>query len=199
MARTGRLHILPLQLQGTPMAEAATYTANRSPKKMIMLVGLITVLGAVLILIDPSSLISPEGLTTGGSRRYRSLEVLAMIAPWLGGFAILLGAAFVPRILNRGLEIHVGPDGITYPPALKEVLPWDRIQRVAVRKMSVYRVLAVHISDAESFPIKPMARRIGQLNKASGDYGDINIETNRSDGNFDELLAAVEKYCPVER
>ncbi|MEL1250896.1 hypothetical protein [Aurantiacibacter gilvus] len=181
------------------MAEVAQFTAHRSPKKMILMVGLLVMLGGLLVLVDPSSLVPGDGLTTSGSRRYRSLEVLAFVAPWIGWFAIVVAAAFVPRILRRGVEIHVGPEGITYPPALKEVLPWDRIVRIAVRKMSIYRVLSVDISDADRFPIRPMARKIAKLNKSSGDFGDINIETNRSDGNFDELLAVVEQYCPVER
>lgn len=199
MARGGPAHILKAICQGTTMAEVATFIAHRSPKKMIALVGLLAALGALLVLVDPAALFAGDKLTTSGARRYRSLEVLSFVAPWIGWFAIVVAAAFVPRLFSRKVEIRVGPEGLTYPPALKVVLPWDRIRHVAVRRMSIYRVLAVHISDADNFPMKPMARKIGQLNKSSGDYGDINIETNRSDGDFDELLAVVEQYCPVER
>ena len=100
--------------------------------------------------------------------------------------------------LRKTVEIEVSLDGIVYPPALKEVLPWDRVERIAVRKMTIYRVLAVFIKDADTFPIKSMARSVAKMNKASGDFGDINIETMRSDGDFDRLVTAVEAHHPVE-
>ncbi len=180
------------------MVGTSNYVAHRSAGRMGLLIGLIVVLGLVFVLVDFSALM-PEMATTGGRRRARGLAAIVQFLPWFGWFAIIVGLAFVPKALRKGVEIEIGPDGITYPSALKAVLPWDRIERVAVRKMSLYRVLAVHISDAGNFPIKPMARRISQLNKTSGDYGDINIETHRSTGNFDELVAAVEQYCEVER
>lgn len=180
------------------MPDSEIYLAHRSALRMGLLIALIVVLGLVFVLVDFSALL-PEMATSSGRRRARGLAAVLQFLPWFGWFAIIVGLAFVPKALRKGVEIEVGPDGITYPSALEAVLPWDRIERVAVRKMSVYRVLSVHISDAANFPIKPMARRIAKLNKTSGDYGDINIETHRSNGNFDELVAVMEQYCPVER
>lgn len=180
------------------MAESTRYIAHRSAGRMGLLIGLLIACGLIFVLVDFSALM-PDMMTTSGRRRARGLAAILQFLPWFGWFAIIVALAFVPKMLRKGVEIEVGPEGITYPPALNAVLPWDRIALIAVRKMSIYRVLAVHISDAENFAIKPMARKIAKLNKTSGDYGDINIETNRSDGNFDELLAAVELYCEVER
>ena len=173
------------------------YVAHRSPKQMIKLVGLLAVLGALLVLVDPTALVPGDPVTLRGQRSYRLLELLAVVVPWIGALAIVVALACVPRIMNRGVVIVVGPDGITYPPALKQQLPWDRIEKINVRKLNIYRVLAVHIRDADSFPIKGFARRVAQLNRLSGDFGHINIEVQRSDGKFDELLAAVERYMPV--
>ncbi len=167
------------------------YLANRSPAKMFVLIALLIVIGLLLLTVDFAGLF-PRGAVSG-----RGAKLVGLL-PWMGWFAIVAGALFIPLALKRGVEIEISRDGILYPPALKEMLPWDRVERVAIRKMSVYRVLAVWIRDADDFPIKPMARKVGQMNKMSGDLGDINLDTGRSDGNFDDLLEAVSKHVRVE-
>lgn len=174
------------------------YIAHRSGKRMMVLVGLLAALGALMLVVDLSSLIPADPSSFRSSARASTLETFAMILPWIGGFALLVALGVLPTLLRKRVEIEVTPSGIHYPPALNAALPWDRIERIAVRKMTIYRVLAVTIRDADHFPIKPLARKIAALNKASGDYGDINIETMRSDGDFDELLAAVENFAQVE-
>ena len=171
----------------------STYVAHNSPVRMMILLALLAAMGAILVLVDFSPLLS--GRTDG---RISRLDGAIMALPWLGGLAILLALAFVPTLFRKRVEIEVSAQGITYPSALKEVLPWERIDRVAVRKMSVYKVLAVTIRDADSFPIKPLARKAAKLNKVSGDYGDINIETIKNTGDFDELIAVVGQYVTVE-
>lgn len=167
------------------------YLANRSPAKMFGLIAMLIVIGLLLLTVDFAGLF-PQGGVSGRA------AMLVGLLPWIGWFAVAAGALFIQLALKRGVEIEISRDGILYPPALKELLPWDRVERVAIRKMSVYRVLAVWIRDADRFPIKPMARKVGQMNKMWGDLGDINIETGRSDGNFDDLLEAVSKHVTVE-
>ncbi len=180
------------------MPQAAHYTAHRSARRIGVLVALIIVLGLFLLLFDFAAF-APEMETGSGARRLRAAQLIFAAAPWLGGGAVVIGLLFVPRMFRKGVEIGIGPSGITYPPALKQVLLWDRVQRVAVRTIAMQRVLSVWMSDAENFPMKPWARRIALMNRSSGGYGDFNIETLRSDGTFEDLLAAVEDYFPVER
>jgi len=180
------------------MAQVTQYTAHRSARRIGVLVALIIVLGLFLLLFDFAAF-APEVETTSGARRLRGAQLIFAAAPWFGGAAVVIGLLFIPKMFRKGVEIGIGPDGITYPPALKQVLPWDRVQRVAVRKIAMQRVLSVWMSDAENFPMKPVARRLAEMNRVSGDYGDFNIETLRSDGTFEELLAAVEDYVTVER
>ena len=151
-----------------------------------------------MLTIDLSFLLPDPSESFRAGRRASRLQTLLAVLPWVGGVALIVALAFLPTLLRKRVEIEVSGAGIIYPPALNDTLPWDRIERIAVRKMAMARVLAVTIRDADSFPIKPMARKVAELNKTTGDYGDINIETLRSDGDFDELVAAVEAYVPVE-
>lgn len=177
---------------------ANTYIAHRSAKRMGVLLAFLAVMGALLLTIDLSFLLPDPSESFRAGRRASQLETLLAVLPWVGGLALIVAFGMLPTLLRNRVEIEVGEIGISYPPALKAVLPWDRIERVSVRKIALSRVLAVTIRDAESFPIKPMARKVAELNKTAGDYGDVNIETMRSDGDFDELVAAVEAYVPVE-
>ena len=177
---------------------AKTYIAHRSAKRMGILLAFLAVIGLLMLTIDLSFLLPDPSESFRAARRASRLETLLAVLPWVGGVALIVALAFLPTLLRKRVEIEVSGAGIVYPPALNDTLPWDRIERVAVRKMALARVLAVTIRDAEDFPIKPMARKVAELNRTTGDYGDINIETLRSDGDFDELVAAVETYVPVE-
>ena len=180
------------------MAQDADYRAFRSPAKMAAMCALLAVAGCVFLFVDFSTLV-PETATSRTARGgQRFLEFFATAAPYFGGFVLVTVAIIALTRLRKTVEIEVSADGIAYPPSLEEVLPWDRIERIAVRKMTIYRVLAVFIKDADNFPIKSMPRTIAEMNKRSGDFGDINIETMRSEGDFDALVAAVEVYHPVE-
>ena len=165
---------------------------------MSILLGLLAVLGAAMVFVDFSFLIPETSESFRVNRRAGTIETLVGILPWVGGVALVAVVGFLPTLIRKRVEIEITEQGIAYPPALDSILPWDRVERIAVRKMAFARVLAVHIRDTESFAIKPMARKIAELNRTTGDLGDINIETLRSDGDFDELVAAVSKYKQVE-
>ncbi|MEM6474757.1 MAG: hypothetical protein AAF687_01175 [Pseudomonadota bacterium] len=165
---------------------------------MSILLGLLAVLGAIMVFVDFSSLVPVDSESFRVRRRAGTIETLIGILPWIGGVALVTVVAVLPTLIRKRVEIEISEKGIAYPPALDGTLPWDRIDRIAVHKMALYRVLSVYVKDAATAPIKPMARKIAELNKTTGDLGDINIETLRSDGDFDELVAAVSKYKQVE-
>lgn len=181
------------------MRNANTFTAHRSANKMIALLGCLALIGSILVLVDFSFLV-PEGEMTfrNSARRGRLMHLIELL-PWVGGVALLASLVMLPSIAKKRVEIEVSPAGIYYPPALNAILPWERIEKVAVRKMAFSPVVSVFIRDPDGFPIKPLARKIAELNKAANDYGDINIEVLRSDANFDTLVFVLERYCEVER
>ncbi|APE28156.1 hypothetical protein BMF35_a1327 [Aurantiacibacter gangjinensis] len=166
---------------------------------MLAIIAFLIAFGLVVALVDLSFLLSdPDQLSGRSARRARTGAMLVEVLPYMGWFAVAAGLVAIPLSVRKSTEVEITPEGISCPPALKETLPWNRVERLAIRKMMTYRVLAVFISDAGSFPIKPLARKVAQMNKTSGDYGDINIELNRSDGNFDAMLAVLEQYREVE-
>ncbi|MCB2084544.1 MAG: hypothetical protein KDD90_10885 [Sphingomonadaceae bacterium] len=173
--------------------EEADFVARRSPVRIGLLIALLAALSLVLLLVDFA-----EIARNISNRRLAVIDALAVMARVIGGVGLLTAVIRLPALFSAPVEIAISAEGILFEPALKQILPWDRVASVAVRKMSGHRVLAVFIADAGSFPIRPVARWIAALNRLSADYGDINLATVRSAASFDQMVAAVARYVEVE-
>ena len=174
------------------------YIAYRSIKRVGILAVILIAAALTMIFVDLSFLVPDETLTTFRNQGRRTfLQSLLTIFPWIGGIVLVILGVSLPFLLRKKVEVEVSEDGIFYPSGLEEPLPWDRIENIAHSRIGLFPILSVKIHEGQNFPIKPIARKIAELNSVSGLSGDLNIDISRSDGSIDELIEAIAQHHQV--
>jgi hypothetical protein len=128
------------------------------------------------------------------SRRYPGWEVT--LVDWAGMvFAGIAAAVCARRLLQSGAEVRIDTAGIYWRRWGATVIPWSAINRIGVGVMRRQRFLCLYLTDPAALPAKGIPARLAPMNRSMG-YGDIAVSTVGTDGRFEDMVAAVERFAP---
>ena len=120
---------------------------------------------------------------------------------WVGWAALLFfGVAAVMgvwRLLDRGDQIVVDSDGLSWKQHSAETIPWAEIDRIEAREIRRQRFLCVFLKAPEKFPAAGWRGAMAAANRGFG-FGDLALSTTGTDRSHAELVAAIRRHAPVD-
>lgn len=151
------------------------FEARVSPKRVLVQ------LGACLMFIAMGALMVFDIGVPGG------WLVIAGFAIW---FLIVL-----PRLFRTGLDLRVDAAGIWSLRWSARTIPWSAIRQLRVLDVENTRSIWIYLTDPAAFPQTGLRGKASAARRAAGG-GDLAINLNGTDREFDDLVAAVRRFAP---
>jgi hypothetical protein len=113
-------------------------------------------------------------------------------AGWLvmAGFAIWF-LVVLPRLFQTGLDLRVDAEGIWSRRWPDRTIRWCAIRQLRVLDVENTRSIWIYLVDPVAMP----SGKLSAVRRAAGG-GDLAINLNGTDRDFDDLLAAVRHFAP---
>lgn len=114
--------------------------------------------------------------------------------PWVG--IVFFGSCAVMcarAMLDRRIQVSVGPGGLRYRRWSDAEIPWSEIKSVRLKTYRGNKIIAVKLRDPSRYPGQGLFGRLAWVNQRVG-FGDVTIATSALDHTAAEILAAIEHH-----
>lgn len=120
---------------------------------------------------------------------------------WVGWASMLFfglcGLVVAPRFFDDEDQIVIDRNGVLWRQWSVATIPWGAVRGWQVREVRNQRFVCLFLKDASQFPRARAGGLLAGLNRGLG-FGDVALTAAGTDRKFDELLAAVERWAPMQ-
>ena len=155
----------------------------------------------VLVLVMAGAIFL-SGLWMGGilgavphSPRF-SGRVIFVVGWCLVLFSGTCGFVIFKSFVDPGEVLRIGPQGIRFANWSEDTIPWSEITRVTTWRGQRQKVIALYLRSPDRFPGRGLAS-MSAADMRNYVGGDIFLNLDGTDRNFEDAIAAIQRFKPV--